>query len=184
MLLILDVDYTLNQFYPPSLPDIAPAGLIEQSGPPMWEWITQHLKEVEYPVWEKAVEIIHWLHQCRPTVIVSTGRPEALRSVTERWLHRYFRFDILLMRQPDDFRPNAEIKRDALQKDIVPCIGEKQVYAFEDDLNTVSMYQQSGVKTFTAPGCWEQLQPHIEETEPAAIHSVLAAYTGLGTEDV
>ncbi len=184
MLLILDVDYTLNQFYPPSLPDIAPAGLIEQSGPPMWEWITQHLKEVEYPVWEKAVEIVHWLHQCKPTVIVSTGRPEALRGVTERWLRRYFRFDTLLMRQADDFRPNAEIKQDALQKNIVPRIGEKRVYAFEDDATTLTMYQQEGIQTFTAPACWEQLQPHMQESEPAAIHSVLASYTGLDTGDV
>ena len=130
MLLILDVDYTLNQFYPPSLPDIAPAGLIEQSGPPMWEWITQHLTEVEYPVWDKAVETVDWLHQCRPTVIVSTGRPEALRCVTDRWLRQYFRFDTLLMRQPDDYRPNAEIKQAALQDSILPRAGEKQVYAF------------------------------------------------------
>ena len=184
MLLILDVDYTLNQFYPPSLPDIAPAGLIEQSGPPMWEWIIQHLKEIEYPVWEKAVEIVHWLHQCEPTVIVSTGRPEALRSVTESWLRKYFQFNTLLMRQPDDFRPNAEMKQGALRTNIVPRIGEKRAYAFEDDATTVKMYQQEGIQTLTAPGCWEQLQPHIEERDPATIHSILASYTRLATEDV
>ena len=88
------------------------------------------------------------------------------------------------MRQADDFRPNAEIKQDALQKNIVPRIGEKRVYAFEDDATTLTMYQQEGIQTFTAPACWEQLQPHIEETEPTAIHSVLASYTGLDTGDV
>ena len=174
MLLILDVDYTLNQFYPPSLQDIAPPGLVEQSGPPLWEWIVEHLTEVEYPVWEKAVEIVHWLQQCQPTVIVSTGRPEALRTVTEHWLRQHFRFDALLMRQPDDYRPNPEIKQSALNDFIVPQIGEKQVYAFEDDERAVDMYKQAGITTFTAPDCWDRLQPHLRETEPETIHSVLS----------
>lgn len=89
MLLILDVDYTLNCFYPPSVHDLAPPELLGQEGPALWAWLIEHLSTVEYPVREQAVEVLGWLNACAPKVVVSTGRPEALRDVTERWLRRW-----------------------------------------------------------------------------------------------
>lgn len=179
MLLILDVDYTLNRFYPPSIQDLAPSELLEQTGPPLWEWIIDHLSTVEYPVHEQAVEVLQCLNTCSPKVVVSTGRPEALREVTENWLQRFFHFEQLFMRKTGDFRPNAEIKRDALTNDILPLRGERQVYAFEDDALALEMYQQEGVRTFAAPSCWPELHTRLQDNpQPARVHALMNTCTG------
>jgi hypothetical protein len=173
MLLILDVDYTLNRFYPPSIQDFAPTELLEQAGPPLWEWIIEHLSTVEYPVHDQAVEVLQRLNEYAPRVVVSTGRPEALREVTERWLRRFFHFEHVFMRKTGDFRLNAEIKRDALTNDILPLKEERQLYAFEDDALALEMYQQEGVRTLAAPTCWPELQTRLQDnTEPANVHAM------------
>lgn len=176
MLLILDVDYTLNRFYPPSIRELAPADILQQNGPPLWDWIVEHLSTVEYPVHEGAVTVLERLDRCAPLVVVSTGRPEALRTVTERWLRQFFRFEQLFMRPMGDFRTNAEVKRDILTEAILPLGGERQIYAFEDDVATLAMYQEAGVRAFAAPDCWTHLHAHLpEEADPATVQSLLTA---------
>ncbi len=174
MLLILDIDYTLNHFYPPSIQNFAPPELLEQEGPTFWEWVVEHLRTVEYPVHEQAVEVLNWLNACSPRVVVSTGRPEALREVTECWLRRFFRFERLFMRKPNDFRPNAEIKREALMDDILPLRGGHHLYAFEDDASALEMYRERGVRTFAAPDCWPELHTRLRNNpEPASLQALM-----------
>lgn len=177
MLLILDVDYTLNRFYPPSIRDLVPPELLNDKKPELWNWIVDHLSTVEYPVHETAVEVLQHLNRCDPLVVVSTGRPEALRTVTERWLQQFFQFDHLFMRPDGDLRLNAEVKRDTLTNAILPLAEGRQVYAFEDDAESLHMYQQSGVRPFPAPDCWEKLHAHLRsDHEPAAVRSFLADF--------
>lgn len=177
MLLILDVDYTLNRFYPPSIRELAPPELLDNSNPQLWEWIVEHLSTVEYPVHETAVEVLQRLYRCDPLVVVSTGRPEALRHVTEKWLRQFFQFEHLFMRSDGDFRQNADVKRDALTKAILPLAGSRQVYAFEDDANSLQMYQELGVRPFAAPDCWEKLNAHIlDDHAPQTVRSVLDGF--------
>jgi hypothetical protein len=174
MLLILDVDYTLNRFYPPSIRDLAPPELLDNSKPELWDWIVDHLSTVEYPVHETAVAVLQQLNRCDPLVVVSTGRPEALRTVTGRWLQQFFQFDHLFMRPNGDFRLNAEVKRDALTNDILPLAEGRQAYAFEDDAGSLSMYQEAGVRPFAAPDCWEKLHPQLQGAHaPTAVRSIL-----------
>jgi hypothetical protein len=174
MLLILDVDYTLNRFYPPLIRELAPPELLEPNNPQLWDWIVEHLSTVDYPVHAEAVEVLQRLNHCAPLVMVSTGRPEALREATERWLRRFFHFDQLFMRPPGDFRPNAEVKRDTLLHSILPLSGTRQLYAFEDDACALAMYQEAGVRAFAAPDCWVQLQAHLrEEVDPATMRATL-----------
>ena len=174
MLLILDVDYTLNRFYPPSIRNLAPPELLEQAGAPLYDWLIDHLSTVEYPVHEQAVEVLECLNTCSPKVVISTGRPEALREVTENWLRRFFHFEQVFMRKTGDFRSNAEIKRAALANDILPLKGERQLYAFEDDALALEMYQQEGVRTFAAPTCWPELHAKLQErTDSTTVHSML-----------
>jgi hypothetical protein len=174
MLLILDVDYTLNQFYPPSIRDLAPAELIAENGPPLWDWIVEHLSTVDYPAQEEAVEVLQWLNRYDPLVVVSTGRPEALRSVTEQWLRQHFHFDQLCMRPTGDFRLNAEVKRDNLARIILPLGEGHEPYAFDDDTGALAMYVQEGVRAFAAPTCWGQLRAQLQgEVDHALVRSVL-----------
>jgi hypothetical protein len=174
MLLILDVDYTLNRFYPPSIHELAPAELLAQNGPPLWDWIVDHLSTVEYPVHEEAVEVLQHLRRCDPLVVVSTARPETLRDVTERWLQQFFHFDQLFMRPVGDFRVNADVKRDILTNSILPLGEGRQPYAFEDDAGALAMYKEVGVKAFAAPDCWSQLRTQLSETlDPGSVQSIL-----------
>jgi hypothetical protein len=174
MLLILDVDYTLNRFYPPSIRDLAPPELLNDKKPELWDWIVDHLSTVEYPVHETAVEVLQHLNRCDPLVVVSTGRPEALRTVTERWLRQFFQFDHLFMRPNGDFRLNADVKRDTLTNEILPLAAGRQAYAFEDDAGSLQMYQELGVRPFTAPDCWEKLRVHLrDDHEPETVRSFL-----------
>jgi hypothetical protein len=109
--------------------------------------------------------------------VVSTGRPEALRDVTERWLRQFFQFEHLFMRPDSDFRQNAEVKRDALTNAILPLAGNRQAYAFEDDANSLQMYQELGVRPFAAPECWEKLSAHIQDDyAPQAVRSILDGF--------
>lgn len=177
MLLILDVDYTLNHFYPPSIRELAPPELLDNSNPQLWEWIVDHLSTVEYPVHETAMEVLQRLYRCDPLVVVSTGRPEALREVTEKWLCQFFQFEHLFMRPDGDFRLNAEVKRDALTNAILPLAGSRQAYAFEDDAGSLQMYQELGVRSFAAPDCWEKLNAHIQDDHaPQVMRSVLDGF--------
>ena len=174
MLLILDVDYTLNRFYPPSIREFAPPEILDNSNPQLWDWIVDHLSTVEYPVHETAVEVLQQLNRYDPLVVVSTGRPEALREVTERWLRQFFQFEHLFMRPTGDFRLNADVKREVLTREIFPLAEGRQIFAFEDDAGSLQMYQESGVHPFVAPDCWEKLQPYVqEERHPADLQSIL-----------
>jgi hypothetical protein len=174
MLLILDVDYTLNQFYPPLIRELAPADLLQQNGAPLWDWIVEHLSTVDYPVQEEAIEVLRHLNRCDPLVIVSTARPEALRDVTERWLRQFFQFDHLFMRSTGDFRVNAEVKRDILTSAIRPLGEGRQPYAFDDDAGALAMYKQAGIRAFAAPDCWSQLCAQLrDDITPATLQSIL-----------
>ncbi len=174
MLLILDVDYTLNRFYPPSIRDFAPPEILDDNNPQLWDWIVDHLSTVEYPVHETAVEVLQHLNRCDPLVVVSTGRPEALREVTDRWLRQFFQFEHLFMRSNGDFRVNAEVKRDALTRDIIPLAEGRELFAFEDDAGSLRMYEEAGVRPFAAPDCWEKLHPHVrEDHHPAVMQAIL-----------
>jgi hypothetical protein len=174
MLLILDVDYTLNRFYPPSIRELAPPELLDNSNPQLWEWLVEHLRTVEYPVHETAVEVLRRLNRCNPLVVVSTGRPEALREVTERWLRQFFQFEHLFMRPNGDFRLNAEVKRDVLVNSILPLAAGRQTYAFEDDKGALQMYREAGVRPFTAPDCWEKLQASLlDDHAPTEMQTIL-----------
>jgi len=177
MLLILDVDYTLNRFYPPSIRELAPPELLDNRNPQLWEWLVDHLSTVEYPVHEIAVEVLQRLNRCDPLVVVSTGRPEALRDVTEKWLRQFFQFEHLFMRSDGDFRQNAEVKRDTLTNTILPLAGSRQVYAFEDDAGSLQMYQELGVRPFAAPDCWEKLSVHLQNDHaPQTMRSALDGF--------
>jgi hypothetical protein len=81
------------------------------------------------------------------------------------------------MRPNGDFRLNAEIKRDALLRTILPLAQGRTVYAFEDDVSALEMYRESGVRTFAAPGCWQQLDVHLGAArDHTALQSALDTY--------
>jgi hypothetical protein len=168
MLLIFDLDRTLNCLHPATLKsvrELAPRHLIHENGPALWEWIANHLNSVEYPVNQDALDVIRGLGRHACAVVVNTGRPETARDATERWLKRFFRVDLLFMRSTADFRPTSVVKHDHLIRNILPIYGSADAYAFEDNNSSLDMYRGSGVAAFAAPNCWQRLSTHIAAAE-------------------
>src|SRR5947209_18212942 len=110
MILVLDLDRTLNRLYPPwirSIRELVPPELAK-NGPEAWEWIAAHVATTDYPVNETALPIVRKLSECASRVFVNTGRPEMAWDATVKWLRNYFRVDRLLMRARGDLRPTAD----------------------------------------------------------------------------
>lgn len=165
MLLILDLDSTLNTLTPPwvrSVRELAPRYLRERGGAGLWKWIAAHVSEVEYPVRERALEVVATLSETAEVVAVNTGRPEACRDATTRWLRRYFRVDMLLMRADGDFRPTFEVKRDNHDRAILPLRSGRMTYAFDDNPRAVEVYRHAGAIAFAAPQCWDMLSHELK----------------------
>ncbi len=164
MILVLDLDRTLNCLRPAgarSIRELAPAPLVKAGGEQLWRWLTDHLSRVEYPVNRDALLILEELRKLAPTIVVNTGRPEGSREATEHWLDRYVKIDHLLMRAAYDFRPTVEVKRDNLTRRIMPSYRTEEILAFEDNVTSVQMYQQAGIRTFNAPECWVKLRDSL-----------------------
>ena len=96
MILVLDLDRTLNRLHPSwvsSIRDLAPAELRAENGRAFWDWIITHLTEVEYSPHQPALDILDVLAADASAVVINTGRPEALRRVSEHWLQRFLRVE-------------------------------------------------------------------------------------------
>jgi hypothetical protein len=164
MIVVLDLDRTLNCLSPAgtrSIRELAPAALVKAGGEPLWRWLTDHLSRTEYPVNSDALLVLEELRELAPTIVVNTGRPEGSREVTEHWLGRYVKINYLLMRAAYDFRPTVEVKRDNLTRQIMPFYRTEEMLAFEDNATSVQMYQQTGIRTFSAPECWIKLRDSL-----------------------
>lgn len=164
MILILDLDRTLNILEPASarsIRDLAPPRLRARNGAALWKWIANHVSEVEYRVHEGALEVVEALSEEADVVAVNTGRPEASRASTMRWLERYFRVDLLLMRADDDFRSTFEVKRDNHDRAILPLRAGHLTFAFDDNPSAVEFYRRAGAIALAAPRCWETLSSEL-----------------------
>jgi beta-phosphoglucomutase-like phosphatase (HAD superfamily) len=165
MILVLDLDRTLNRLFPDwvrSIRDLAPAPLRSENGRALWDWLIAHLTSVEYPPQQAALEALAPLCAEASAVVINTGRPEALREVSQRWLARFLRVDGLWMRADDDFRPTAEVKRDNLELLLRSYTGD-DVFAFDDNQAAVTAYRRAGINALWAPRCWDELLAAIAD---------------------
>ncbi len=160
MILVLDLDRTLNRLYPPwarSIRELVPPALVRRAGHEMWDWLAAHLAEHTYPVHEGALPVVRVLSAGASRVIVNTGRPETARGTTNKWLRNHFRVDQLLMRARGDFRRTVEVKREHFRTDILSGHEDETIYAFDDNRDAVNMYRQHGAISLLAPQCWNSL---------------------------
>lgn len=164
MILVLDLDRTLNRLYPAwvrSIRDLAPAQLRAENGRAFWDWIITHLSSIEYPPHEGALKAVQALCSEASAVVINTGRPEALRAVSERWVRRFLRVDGIWMRANDDFRPTAEVKRDNLCE-LLQIHRQEEIFAFDDNQAALRTYREAGANALWAPRCWEGLLAALE----------------------
>jgi hypothetical protein len=109
-----------------------------------WDEFYSHIPEFSpiQPVIDTAIGL-----SVRYPIFIITGRPEAFRLPTRIWLgYHGIRCQKLLMRRDEDRRAPHKIKRDILEQEILP--NWNPVLAFENNEETIEMYQQHGILTY------------------------------------
>jgi hypothetical protein len=175
MILLLDIDRTLNRLHPPtarSIRDLAPQELRGTNGQPFWDWATAHLSKVVYPPHEEAFNVLRLLSAHASGVFVNTGRPEALRAVSERWLRRHLNVDRIWMRASDDFRMTTEVKLSNLTE-LLRFHPSAEIYAFEDNVATLRSYKEAGLIGLHAPHCWDRLREALKDNNTDRLTQIL-----------
>ena len=77
-------------------------------------------------------------------IVIATGRPERLRSVTTEWLVRYkIEFDVMLMREDDDRIDDDVLK--IRMAEVFPL--DRIAFAIEDRNRIVKAYREKGIVT-------------------------------------
>lgn len=90
------------------------------------------------------VRLVAALAEDQHALLFVTGRPESSRAETEAWLDRHgLRPDMLLMRADGDYRPDYEVKLDALRE--IRARGYDPRLAIEDRTQVVQMWRREGL---------------------------------------
>ena len=79
-------------------------------------------------------------------IALLTARPEKLASTTLTWLDKNkIDWDLLFMRDDDDFRSSPDTKFDLLSK--LRDVGYDPILAIDDDPRNLVMYRSEGIET-------------------------------------
>lgn len=85
-------------------------------------------------------------------IIITTGRQEKYRDITEKWLGQHLlAYDLLLMRKTNDPRADWVVKREMFEDTIDPTFNIRGV--FDDRQQVVDMWRRFGLTCYqVAPG--------------------------------
>ena len=168
MILLLDLDRTLNRLEPPSVRsvrELAPDHLRTENGTAFWGWIIEHLSKTAYPPLEEAFAVLRLLSTESSAIFVNTGRPEALREASRLWVAQFIDVDHIWMRSNNDFRATAEVKLDNVAA-LVRSHAAEDIFAFDDNQAALQRYHQAGMNIMAAPECWSALLTALENRTP------------------
>lgn len=80
----------------------------------------------------------------RATLILLTGRPKEHRAKTVAWLKQHcIPYDIVMMRETGDSRPDTVVKQELYQQHIEPHYSV--IFALEDRSRVVQMFRSLGL---------------------------------------
>lgn len=118
-----------------------------------WDNYNKHL-ETSKPN-KEMVEIAKALQKLMPILFVTSREDTgAMRNFTKHEIESYSdgevkidgKYNKLLMRKENDFRPSAEVKQDILNQYIFPQ-GYKPVIAIDDSKSNIEMFKKNGIGT-------------------------------------
>lgn len=94
-------------------------------------------------------------------VIIVTARSEPYREVTELWLNKYgVNFENMYMRPADDYRQDALVKQDILDRILVDY---DVVHAVDDRPEVIKVWNKAGILATKVPGLEPGEVPEGEE---------------------
>lgn len=104
--------------------------------------------EDDLPIPE-TIAILRALQLTGHTIVLSTGRSEAIRDKTKHWLAEYLPAPVsgLYMRTAGDYREDTIVKEELLDK-IIYDWNQPIGGAFEDRQQCVDMYRKRGIRVF------------------------------------
>lgn len=115
------------------------------------DWKSFFAETLQDPLIEQSAIIYRLLMQAGYTPVILTGRPESNAKLTREQLRKVDLFYDTLCMRPDNCRlPSAQLKQGMVQQ--LRERGHNLVMAFEDEPNTIQMYQQEGIYTFACDG--------------------------------
>ena len=81
------------------------------------------------------------------SVVISTGREETHRDVTDRWFRNYgIGYQAMYMRKTKDYRDDSIVKKEML--DLMRKEGYNPVLVFDDRDRVVKMWREKGLRCF------------------------------------
>lgn len=121
----------------------------------------RHLVEGETKDWEafyaaaagdkpifEVITVARALHDAGHTTIYSTGRPDSIRDVSQKWLNKYrVPNGPIYMRAAKDHREDFVVKSELLDKIKAQYLAEIGG-VFEDRQQVVDMYRARGLRVF------------------------------------
>lgn len=98
---------------------------------------------------EDVVSLCRVLSQTGARIILVSGRSDAVRDKTIRWLKDFdVLFDSLYMRKAGDHRQDNIVKSELLDQVLADCGWEEIAGVFEDRDQVVEMYRQRGLRVY------------------------------------
>jgi phosphoserine phosphatase len=111
-------------------------------------WDEYHAESARDAPAEDTVRLLQTL-ALSATAVGITGRTEKFRELTVKWcVEHAVPLDELLMRPNDDFRDNATVKRNLLERAYGADWCERIICFFEDSDETVAAFREAGVTVF------------------------------------
>lgn len=98
---------------------------------------------------EEVIETVRALRAAHATIILVTGRSDAIRAETIQWLRKFHvQFEDLYMRKAGDHRPDDIVKAELLTELGRTWNREYIKGVFEDRQQVVDMYRAKGLRVF------------------------------------
>jgi hypothetical protein len=115
--------------------------LVAPGGPKRWgEFFARAGDDAVVPAWRAFAAVV----DPATVLALTTARPAALAEVTLTWLAQHeVRWDLLVMRAEEDFRPAPDVKAD--QVAALRRLGYLPVLGVDDDPRVVARYAELGI---------------------------------------
>ena len=112
-----------------------------------------HTESIDVPPHEWVAQAIRDVHHNSPYhALVVTARSEDYAPHTIQWLaENNIPYTDIFFRRTGDMRPDYEVKRDILTKQIMPLYGKPR-HAFDDNPAILRMWEEFGIPTTVVPG--------------------------------
>lgn len=125
-----------------------------------------------FPEAQRALKEMQIPQNIGGTAVLLTGRNEALREVTTKWLLEHYGIDVskylnkyLIMRKDGDDSLPTVYKAQAIQhiyKQFIDYYDAGPYLAFDDDKFMMRVYKEFSIVPFLAPDCWKYVAPNFD----------------------